>query len=312
MSDRGLLDRIDGLQRRKQVLGFPFAVVRKATDDRVRHFAALLSYYGFFSLFPLLFVFVTVLGTLLADNPKLQQELVDSALSRFPVVGDQISGTLRSTPAGSWVAVGAAVLVALYAGLAAMDIAQEALDAVFGVPVLKRRTFVARKLRSLATLLVFGVSIVASTALGSIVGWLGIRGLSGQGLWFVGTIAVNALLVGALLAVVPMQHPGWSSIRWGALVGGLLWAALQFFGVLYVSRVVGHASKTYGVFAAVIGLLSWLYLLGQTFLYAAEVAATHAGGFWPRSLVRTNPTVADEAYSAAVTARMALVDRSAN
>ena len=123
-------------------------------------------------------------------------------------------------------------------------------------------------------------------------------------------MVVNAGLVGALLAVVPHERPGWRELRAGAMVGGVLWATLQLVGAVYVGRVVSHASATYGVFAVVIGLLSWLYLLGTTLLMAAEVAATMGGGFWPRALVRDRPTAADLAAATAVARREALIPAS--
>jgi hypothetical protein len=60
MSDglSGLVNRViawaDGMQRRHGVLGFPYAVVKKYGDDAGGRQAALITYYGFLSNFPLL------------------------------------------------------------------------------------------------------------------------------------------------------------------------------------------------------------------------------------------------------------------
>ena len=292
------------------MVGFPLAVMRKYSDDRGGQFAALMSYYGFFSLFPLLFVFVTVLGIVLDNDAALQEDLVDSTLSSFPVIGEQVNASVRLPATGSWTVVVVATLVALYAGLAATDIAQEALNTVFGIPILERRSFFVRKARGLVTLIVFGAAIVASTALGSVVAWVGLGGIGTGVLSFAVTVCVNAGLVAALLAVVPHERPGWTEIRSGAVVGGVLWATLQLVGAVYVGKVVSKASATYGVFAVVIGLLSWLYLLGLTLLMSAEVAATMGGRFWPRALIRDRPTRADLAAADSVTAREALIPGS--
>jgi membrane protein len=74
-----VLRAADRFQQRHSALGFPVGVVKKFGDDQAGKHAALLAYYGFFSLFPLLLVFVTVLGYALADNPGLQQRLIDPA-----------------------------------------------------------------------------------------------------------------------------------------------------------------------------------------------------------------------------------------
>jgi uncharacterized BrkB/YihY/UPF0761 family membrane protein len=45
-----------------------------------------------------------------------------------------------------------------------------------------------------------------------------------------------------------------------------------------------RASATYGTFALVIGLLSWLYLASTVTLLAAELNVVRSRRLWPRSL----------------------------
>lgn len=86
----------DSLQRRRRALAIPVAVVKKLGDDQGGNLSALISYYGFFSLFPLLLVFVTGLGFGLEGNPEAQQAVLDSALEQIPIVGEQIrAGSLE-------------------------------------------------------------------------------------------------------------------------------------------------------------------------------------------------------------------------
>src|SRR6266581_5695463 len=76
----GLVNRIiawaDRLQREHGVLGFPYAVVKKYGDDAGGREAALLTYYGFLSVFPLLLLAVAALSRVLADHPDLRQRLI--------------------------------------------------------------------------------------------------------------------------------------------------------------------------------------------------------------------------------------------
>src|SRR6059036_1964303 len=81
---------LDGFQQRHRSLAFPFAVVKKFGDDRAGNLAALIAYYGFFSLFPLLLVFVTVMGFVLNDHPALFAAVQRSALRQFPIIGTDI------------------------------------------------------------------------------------------------------------------------------------------------------------------------------------------------------------------------------
>jgi uncharacterized BrkB/YihY/UPF0761 family membrane protein len=95
----------------------------------------------------------------------------------------------------------------------------------------------------------------------------------------------------------------WRKVWSGAVFGGIGWTILQFLGTLYVGRVVRNASQTYGVFATVIGLLSWIYLQARVFVLAAEVSTVTDGRLWPRSLVREHPTDADVKVADLIAAR---------
>src|SRR4051794_39026102 len=87
---KGVLNRLDQFQRGHRPLALAVAVFKKFGDDQAGNLAALIAYCAFFSIFPLLLVLVTVTGFVLAGNPELQQRLLDSALSQFPVIGDQL------------------------------------------------------------------------------------------------------------------------------------------------------------------------------------------------------------------------------
>lgn len=84
----------------------------------------------------------------------------------------------------------------------------------------------------------------------------------------------------------------------GAVVAGIGWQALQAAGSYYVTRQLQGASQTYGMFAVVIGLLSWLYLLAQLTLVAAEVNVVQATRLWPRSLAGELTDADKRAYAA--------------
>src|SRR5213078_4149247 len=91
-----VLAAVDRSQQRHAWLGFPLAVFKKFGDDDAGQKAALVAYYGFFSLFPLLLVFATVLGFVLSGNPTLQHKILSSTLARFPVIGAQIQENIHS------------------------------------------------------------------------------------------------------------------------------------------------------------------------------------------------------------------------
>src|SRR5579863_9757539 len=88
----------DRFQQRWPVLGFPVAVWQKFNDDQAGNLAALIAYYGFAAIFPLLLVLATVLNLVLKNNPDLQRTLTDSALAQYPVIGQQIKAQLGTIP----------------------------------------------------------------------------------------------------------------------------------------------------------------------------------------------------------------------
>ena len=85
-----MIARLDAFQQRHRLVGFPLAVVFKYFDDQGPYLAATLTYYAFIAIFPLLLIASSLLGFLLQGNEELQAELLDSALSRFPIVGTQL------------------------------------------------------------------------------------------------------------------------------------------------------------------------------------------------------------------------------
>ena len=88
-------ERLDRFQRKHPWAGFPLAVAYKYFDDFGAYLAALLTYYGFVSLFPLLLLLSTILGFVLSGDPSLQHEVLTSALHQFPVIGGDLAQPKR-------------------------------------------------------------------------------------------------------------------------------------------------------------------------------------------------------------------------
>src|SRR6195952_5951311 len=78
--------RLDSFQQRHPAAGFPLAVIYKYSDDQGNYLAALITYYAFVSLFPLLLLLTTVLAFVLRGDPHLQKQILHSTLSQFPVI----------------------------------------------------------------------------------------------------------------------------------------------------------------------------------------------------------------------------------
>src|SRR2546422_534781 len=287
MVDRTMA-RIDRFQQRHRWLAFPLAVVKKFGDDQAGNLAALIAYYGFFSLFPLLLVFVSVLGLLLRGNPSLQSSILNSALRNFPVIGTDISKNVKSI-GGSGATLAIGIVGTLWGGLGVTQAAQNAMNTIWDVPRKDRPNFVWSRLRGLMLLAVLGTMVVGSTFAG------GFGASSGANnaidvLLRVAGIVVSLLLNVALFAisyrVLTAVDLRWRDVMPGSVVAAVLWTLLQVFGGYYVTHQIKGATNVYGTFAIVIGLLVWIYLGAQITLLCAEINVVKVRRLWPRSLVQ--------------------------
>lgn len=279
-----LLRRADALQRRRPALSFPLAVMKKFGDDRASQLAALIAYYGFFSLFPLLLVFATVVAFVVRDDLDLQRRLIDSALSQFPVVGTRIGESVDEL-SGSPVALVVGIVAALWSGTAVVTAAQHAMDEVWDVPRAERPPILVRSLRALALLVVFAAAIVVSAFLAGLGGGTGLASIGVRATSMTGLVLLSFGLFAFAFRVLTVAEVRWRDVVPGSVVAAAAWTVLLLLGGWLVDRQIRHASQAYGFFAIVIGLLTWIFLVAQVFVLAAEVNVVRARRLWPRSLV---------------------------
>ena len=278
-----LLRAMDRLQQRHSILGFPVGVVKKFSDDQADRHAALLAYYGFVSLFPLLLVFVTVLGYVLSSNPGLQQQVIDAAVALFPVLGSQLRGGIAPIE-GSGLGLAVGVAGTLWGGLGITQTAQNAMNAVWNVPRRDRPNVWFRLARSIASLLLVAAGLVTAAALaglGTI--WPGVLGSLAP---LVGSLLLNMLLVILMFQLLTATAVPWRYLVPGAAAAAVAWSALQALGALILNRQLARANLVYGAFAVVLVLVSWMHLTGRLLLYAAEINVVLARRLWPRSLLQ--------------------------
>lgn len=279
-----LVGRAEAFQAGRPWVAVPFATAKKFGEDRAGNLAGLIAYYGFFSLFPLLLVLVTLVGFVLRGNEDLQRDILDSALAQFPVVGDQLrENTGRLDTSGFALVVGG--LSALWAGTGVMKAAQDAMNDVWDVPMAERPNFFLTVGRAFGMLVLLGGGILLTTALTGAVGAAaGGTGAVARGLALLlcATLNVGIFLVG--FRVLTVRDVTARQLLPGALLAGLAWLVLQVLGGFLLDTQVNKASDTYGAFAVVIGLLWWIYLQAQVMLYAAELNVVLANRLWPRSL----------------------------
>jgi YihY family inner membrane protein len=277
---------VDRFQRRHPAAGFPIAVVYKFMDDDGHFLAALITYYGFLSLFPTLLLLATVLGLVLAGDPALQQRLLDSALAEFPVIGPQLARPEGLGGGVTGIVVGG--LVALYGALGMGQAIQHAMNTVWAVPRHRRPDPITSRGRSLLLLCTLGLLVLASTVLsavgsgaaayGGFSGWLSVL-LTGA------SVLANAAVFVLGFRITTVRRLTTRQVLPGALTAAVLWQVLQSFGGVYIAGVVANASAVDAVFALVLGLLAFIYLAAVALMLCVEIDAVRVDHLYPRALL---------------------------
>src|SRR5580693_5467924 len=288
-----LARKADTAQQGIRPIAFAVGVFKKFGDDRGGSLAALLTFYGFLSLFPLLLLLVTILGFFAGSEHSFVQRVEHSAFSQFPVVGTKLSTNIHGLQGRSIFGLIVGILFVLWGSQGALQTAQYAQAEIWNIPGVNRPNFWARLGRTGLMMLVLGLFLLASTVLAGLVT------IGHHGAWAVIGAVVASLVVNIGLFVVafrlltPKQIP-WSDMVPGAIVGAVGWTALQYVGGVLVEHSLRNTSKEYGTFALVLGLISFLYLAAQITLYAAEVNVVRARHLWPRGMVQPPLTTADK------------------
>lgn len=280
------LDAVDRGQRRFPPVAVPLAVIYKFFDDQGNYLAAIITYYAFVAIFPLLLLGTSILGFILQGNPGLESDLVDTALSQFPVIGDQLQQPegLR----GSTAAVVVGGLVALYGSLGLGQALQNALNIAWSVPRNSRPNPILLRLKSLGLLLTAGVALLALSVLSTLGSTTEVFGETiASYRWPI--VIVSVVVVTTVLAVLfqfgtARSHSFRSAVP-GAFTVAVLWQSLQYFGTLYVTNVLTETSQVNQTFALVLGLIGLLYIAAVMGVLGIEVNVVITRRLWPRALL---------------------------
>ncbi len=264
-------DKVMGLRSKHAMVD----VVVETLDGWRRHLsgrnASVLSFFSFLTIFPLLLAATTILGFVLEDNPDLQERIVDGALADIPVLGQQLADDPASLN-GSVVALLIGLLGALWSSTKAFVGLQGALDDVWEVDVDDRPSMPVQRGKALLGIAIIGGAQIGSLAISSVVQAADLPA-GGRLLLIAGTVIVNIAVVATMYRFLTSADPSYAHVWPGAIVAGIVITALQQFGTYIVTRITENASDTYGNFALVLGLVTWLGLISITVIMCAELNA---------------------------------------
>jgi len=254
--------------------------------------ASVLAFFGFLSIFPLMLAATTILGFVLEGNEDLQQRIIDGALAEIPVLGEQLQNDPTSLT-GNWWALIIGLSGALWSSTKAFVGLQLALDDVWEVHVDHRDAMPKQRGKALLGLMFIGSALVGTIAISTLVNAAGLPQL-GRIALLLATVVINVVVLAAMYRYLTAAEPTWRDVWPGAVTAGIAFAVLQYFGTAIVDRIQENASSTYGNFALVLGLVTWLGFLAIASLMSAEL-----NGALVRqrdgSLDRVQPSDVDEA-----------------
>ena len=295
---------VDRFQRRHPVIGFPLAVIYKYFDDQGPYLASIIAFYAFIAIFPLLLISTSILGFFLQDDPALRERLLDTALSQFPIVGEQLGRPEGLQGSTSAIVIGA--LAATYGSLNLGQAAQNAAHITWAVPRNSRTNAVLQRVRSLVLLAFAGLGILALALASSLLANPDVIGIDAGDLsWAIritGFVVTSVIFIG-LFRLVSGGRASTRSVLPGALAASVMWQLLQLGGNSFVTNVIGSAGQMTDTFALVLGLVAFLYLAGMLMVLSLEINVVLRRRLYPRALLtpftdRVSPTEADlKAYT---------------
>jgi YihY family inner membrane protein len=284
------MDKLDAFQQRHRVTAFLYAVQKKYGDDQGGQLAALVTYYGFLSIFPLLLAAFTIAAYILAGDPHAIHT-VEIHLGNEPILGEAVRDLEGKTLQGSPLALIAGVAGLVWGAMGLAQVAQQSMSEAWNVSRRDRPGFGPRLLRGLGWYVLFGVGIVASTfvtSLGSLFNWTG-----GTWLSALAAFALNAAVFIASFGILSPPTVGRRQLVPGALFSAAAWTVLTGLGT-GLTHKLAHSNALYGSFGSVLGLLALIYLAARLTIYGIEANVVLADGLWPRSLTNRALTPADK------------------
>ena len=275
---KALIERVKGVLARAQERWAPVDVgartFKRFGDDDGGFYAAALTYYTFFSIFPLLLFTGAILGYLTLGNEELKKELIGRGVDGLPLIRDALTPEglkVLAENRGGFAVAG--VILALYSGTGAIIALQHALNRFHGIT--DEPSWVGKRLRALRFLLIIGAAVIVSlllTTAGNFAADLfGGNSVVGGTISFLAGLLFSLIIFATAYRYLPAVSLTWRDVLPGAIVAAIVFEVLKVGGTYYLARGESARNDTFGVFVAAATLLISAYLVSQITLLAAEV-----------------------------------------
>ena len=279
---KGAMDRIKEIPQRLQLMlarararsrpvDIVVATFKRYSLDDCGSYAAALTYYAFFAIFPLLLFAAAGVGYATFGNDQLAEDLINAGVKGIPMLEDALTeDTLETLQEKKDTIAGIGLILALYTGTGMVVALEHSLNKVQRVT--EEGNWFEKRIKALRWLAVLGAGAAGSLAMTSLAAKLG--GGAGSLFSYAGAFAIDVVLFATAFKFLTATRQSWREVLPGALVAAAAFSLLKGFGALYLARGETTRSATYGTLAGAATLLVASYLLSQVTLLAAEVNAT--------------------------------------
>jgi membrane protein len=256
---------------------------KESINDHVTNLAAALAYYAFLAIPSALLIAVGVFS--LVAGPDAIQTIIEKLETVAPqealtLVEESLERVTQNEQSSGITMIVVGSVLALWTLTGAMDTLMWALNSAYDRE--ETRGFFKRRLTALAMVilllvafgLAFGLLVLGPVFSGALGSAINLETLV-KWLWW--TAQWPILLLGLLFAFATIlylgpnvDHPRWRFLTFGSVISVLVWLLASGAFAIYVSWF-GSFDKTWGSLAAVIIMLTWLWLSGVALLFGAEI-----------------------------------------
>ncbi|MGZ9235640.1 MAG: YihY/virulence factor BrkB family protein [Anaerolineales bacterium] len=253
--------------------------IKTFTEKQAAQASAGLAYYTFFSIFPLMLVFIAG-GSYFLDSDQVFNTVTQFIQQALPISRQVIDENLQEILEARGTAGIVSVLILLWS--ASGMFTNLAYNINLAWPRASRRNFLQNRLVGLWMI----VGLIGLIAVSLFLSWMTtrlpfiraastspvdlflLRMISSLGSWL-----MIFLVFLTLYQRIPKLRVRWSATLWGALIASLAWKAVTAGFSWYLGSSFGQYQLVYGSLGAIVAFLFLIYIISLITLFGAHLSA---------------------------------------
>jgi membrane protein len=250
--------------------------------------SAVIAYYAIFSIPGLLFLIITITGSIFSREVVTQNILAQVSSTMGAATGAQIEGMLAivGQPKMTFLGTVTGIFILLVGATGVFVELQQAFNLIWEVKIvpkkgilriLKARLFSFGLILSIAFLLL--ISLVVSTGLTAMNSWVVAETSGGMVVFFnilnfIFSLAVISVLFGLMFKILPDAKIKWKHVWLGSLITGILFSLGKTALAFYFGKA--EPASAYGAAGSIILIMLWVSYSSMITFFGAEFTAAYA------------------------------------